>query len=158
MCGPNCDPQKASHRSQHDAIKYLKNGLKAGRDWPTCMLESMALWTSPEDLYRGRRVSYFIAGEAFDWILLAERMCNAVGGLVPQEDKEELLFNGRLPTYFDTSNIRDLLGVEKYRGYLNFYYGITVEEALLLATELEVQKHHESNGASYQAACKTARD
>ena len=42
------------------------------------------------------------------------------------------------------------MGVEKYRGYLNYFYGVTVEEALHLASENEVYKRHHSNGNRYQ--------
>jgi hypothetical protein len=144
------DPVKNdSAKESTTAIKHLKDSLTEGGDWPTCLLESMALWTSPEDTYRGRRQTYFIAGEAFDWMLLAERMCNYVRNLIPQKERDSLLFNGQFPDYFDATSIKHLLGVEKYRGFLNFFYGITVEEALLLATELEVQKRYESNGLFY---------
>ena len=43
-----------------------------------------------------------------------------------------------------------IIGVEKYRGYLNYYYGVTVEEALQLAVELEVMKQYASNGLHYK--------
>ena len=45
---------------------------------------------------------------------------------------------------------KDLIGVDKYRGYLNYYYGVTVEEALQLAVELEVMKQYTSNGLHYK--------
>lgn len=135
--------------SQRPAIRHLREALEGGRDWVTSLLEAVALWSAPEDMHGGRRNSYFIAGEAFDWLLLAERLCQTVDGLVPQVEKEELLFKGRFPTSFDASRFKVLLGVEKYRGHLNYHYGVTVEEALLLATEMEVQKRHASNGVQY---------
>jgi hypothetical protein len=147
---PCVDPIKGGYvKESTTAIKHLNDSLREGRDWPTCLFESMALWTSTEGVYRARRQTYFIAGEAFDWLLLAERLCNSVRTLIPQEERDSLLFNGEFPSYFDHSTIKNLLGVEKYRGFLNFFYGITVEEALLLATELEVQKKHEGNGLFY---------
>ena len=144
------DPAKRDYVKESTiAIKHLSDSLRKGRDWPTCLFESMALWTSAEDVYRGRRQTYFIAGEAFDWLLLAERLCNSARNLIPQQERDSLLFNGQFPSYFNPSTIKNLLGIEKYRGFLNFFYGITVEEALLLATELEVQKKHEGNGLLY---------
>ena len=132
------------------AIEHLSGALEGGREWATALLEAMALWTAPQESYRGRTYRYFIGGEAFDWLLLAERLCLAVGGLVPRPEQEELLLHGRLPSAFDKSTFQDLLGVDKYRGYLNFYYGVTVEEALQLAAELEVHKRHASNGVQYR--------
>ena len=127
----------------------MRDTIEGGRAWPASLLEAMALWTDPQETYRGRTYNYFIAGEAFDWLLLAERLCEAVGGVIPQQEREELLFSGRLPDSFDWSSFQELLGVDKYRGYLNFHYGVTVEEALQLATELEVHKRHASNGIRY---------
>lgn len=132
------------------AIEHLDRALESGREWAASLLEAMALWTAPEETYRGRKYRYFIGGEAFDWLLLAERLCMAVKGRVPKAEREELLLHGRLPPAFDKSTFKDLLGVDKYRGYLNYYYGVTVEEALQLATELEVHKRHASNGIQYR--------
>ena len=135
--------------SRQVAFRPLRDAIEGGRAWPTSLLEAMALWTSPRETYRGRTYNYFIAGEAFDWLLLAERLCEAVEGIIPQQEQEELLFSGRFPVSFDWSSFQELMGVDKYRGYLNYHYGVTVEEALQLATELEVHKRHASNGVQY---------
>lgn len=143
---------------EQEAIEHLRRSLMAGRDWPTALLEAIALWTAPEETYRERHYIYFIDGEAFDWLLLAERLLDDADGpstspgpgLVPEDEKEALLFNGKLPPGFDESRFKEILGVDKYRGCLNYYYGVTVEEALQLATEQEVQKRYISNGIQYK--------
>ena len=132
------------------AIDHLRRAKTDGRDWPASLLEAMALWTAAQETYRRRVNTYLICGEAFDWLLLAERLIDAVAGLVPDDEKEDLLFSGRFPASFDVSQLKGLLGVDKYRGYLNYYYGVTVEEALQLATELELQKRDASNGVRYR--------
>ena len=63
---------------------------------------------------------------------------------------EELLFTGKFPASFDEAQVKELLGVHKRRGYLNYYYGVVVEEALQLAVEREVHKRKVSNGNQYQ--------
>ena len=136
---------------QADAVEHLTNALAEGRHWFTALLEAMALWSVPQETYRGREYRYFIGGEAFDWLLLAERLCDAAGGLIPEREAEELLFTGRLPARFDEAQFKDLLGIDKYRGYLNYFYGVTVEEALQLACEGEVHKRHLSGGNQYQS-------
>ena len=141
--------QQAGDWTPAEAVKLFRTALEQGRDWPTCLLETIATWTAPEEVFRGRRLTYFLLGEAFDWLLLAERLCAAVARLVPKEEVEELLFTGRFPSCFDASQLGPLLGGDKNRGQLNFFYGVTVEEALQLATELEVHKHHASNGVHY---------
>ena len=132
--------------AQAEAIGHLRRSLELGHDWPVAILEAMALWTAPEEDFQGRRLKYFIEGEAFDWLMLAERLCKSVDGLLPQHEVEELLFTGQFPASFDNSRFKDLLGVEKYRGYLNYFYGVTAEEMLLAAVEREVLKRHISNG------------
>ena len=132
------------------AVDHLNVAISEGRDWPEALLTAMALWTAPSELYRKRTHNYFIAGEAFDWLLLAERLLDEVRGAVPPDEMETLLFEGRFPNRFDTERIPELLGGDKYRGYLNYHYGVTVEEALQLACELELRKRDTSNGVKYR--------
>ena len=134
------------------AVEHFKAALAEGQDWPEALLEAMALWTAPEEVRKGRTLKYFIAGEAFDWLLLAERLLDETRNAVPQDEMESLLFEGRFPDRFDTERIQELLGGDKYRGYLNYHYGVTVEEALQLACELELRKRDTSNGVRYRTA------
>ena len=136
--------------TESEIVEQLLRALEEGRQWPEAVLEAMAVWTAPEDRYRERDFKYFIGGEAFDWLALVERLCLAAGDLIPKQEQEELLFTGRFPDYFDETTFRDLLGGDKYRAYLNFYYGVTVEEALQLAGEREVHKRLLSNGYQYE--------
>ena len=82
----------------------------------------------------------------FDWLTLAERLCGELDGLVPIEDKERLLFHGRLPEEVADRDFQQALGSSKHRGFLNFWYGVVVEEALQLAVEDEVRKQHRAKG------------
>ena len=138
---PSADGQAAAER--------FRRAAEGGQSWAVVLLEAIAGWTHPRESYRGRSFNYFIGGEAFDWLLLAERLCEAADGLIPDGEKEELLFTGKLPPEFDLSRFKGLMGVEKYRGLLNYFYGVTVEESLQLAAELEVEKRHLSNGHRY---------
>ena len=131
------------------AVQQLKQAIDEGVDWARSLVAAMAACTAPQETYRGRRYTYLVGGEAFDWLLLAQRLCEAVDGLVPQREREEMLSSGRFPS-LDSSEFKRLLGSEKHRGYLNYYYGVTVEEALQLATEEEVHKRHTSNGVLYR--------
>ena len=136
--------------SRRNAVGHLSAALADGRDWPEALLEAMALWTTPSEVRGKRTYNYFIAGEAFDWLLLAERLLDETRGSVPPDEIETLLFEGRFPIRFDTERIPELLGGDKYRGYLNYHYGVTVEEALQLACELELRKRDTSNGVKYR--------
>jgi hypothetical protein len=125
-----------------EALLHLNSALRAGVPWHRAILEAVGLWTLPHEVYQGRDFRFLIQGEAFDWLLLAERFCAELDGLIPQEDKERLLFSGALPETVEPELFRDLLGTNKYRAHLNFWYGVVVEEALQLAVEEEVRKRH----------------
>ena len=83
-----------------------------------------------------------IQGEAFDWLVLAERLCGELDGIIPVEEKENLLFLGKFPETVEPEVFRDLLGANKHTAYLNYWYGVVVEEALQLSVEEAVRKRH----------------
>ncbi len=132
------------------AVDILESSIADGKDWPTALVEAMAVWPSAKETHEGLERNYFIAGEAFDWQTLAERLLDAVDGEVSDAEREALLFHGQFPPSFDMYRFKDIIGLDKYRGYLNYYYGVTVEEALQLAVELEVMKQYASNGLHYK--------
>ena len=132
-----------------EIVARLRNAVRDGEDWAMAVLEAMAAWTAPVEEYRGVRHVYFILGEAFDWLTLAQRLSVELSGLVPDDEMERLLFTGRFPAHVDEGVLRDVLGVEKFRGLLNYFYGVTVEEALLYAVECEIQKRLLSNGLQF---------
>jgi hypothetical protein len=68
-----------------------------------------------------------------------------VAGLIPEDEKEALLFRGQAPLSLGRDEFRRLIG-PKYRQYLNYFYGVTVEEALLLAVQEEVRKEQRARG------------
>ena len=125
-----------------EAILHLRTALAAGAPWRQALLEALGRWTLPEETFEGRKYRYLLLGEAFDWQLLAERLCAAVDGAIPAEEKERFLFSGQIPNTVDEEQFRDCLGPSKYRAYMNFRYGVVLEEALQLVAEEEVRKVH----------------
>lgn len=119
----------------------MKQSIAEGKHWYIALLEAIALWTPTEEVYQGRQYQYLIAEEAFDWQLLAERLCYEIEGLVPEKERMELLA-GNAPMDFSKEEFRALIGHEKYQAHLNYFYGITVEQALQLAVEMEIEKEH----------------
>ncbi len=129
-------------------IHRFRLQLAAGAPWCRALLEAMGGWIPAEEWHGDRRYKYMVGGEAFDWLLLAERLCGEADGFIPQRDLERLLFHGHLPEPLSEDELRDLLGGSKYRAYLNFYYGVVLEEALQLAAEEYVRKRHLARGFS----------
>jgi len=134
--------------SGDEAIRYLEQAIASGKHWYIALLEAIGLWTVAEEVYSGRHYCYLIAGEAFDWLLLAERLCEAAEGLLPDEEKTALLFHGQPPVKLTTEKFKELIGSAKYRQHLNYFYGITVEEALILVVQEEVRKERRASGYS----------
>lgn len=132
--------------TDEEATRYLHNAVDAGAHWFTAILETIARWRSPEEWYGGRQYRYLLGGEAFDWLLLAERLCEELGDVVPLQEKEDLLFFGRFPVDLGPWEFQRLIGRAKYRAHLNYWYGVLVEEALLLEAEERFAKDRVSVG------------
>jgi len=129
-----------------EAIRYLEQAIISGKHWYVALLETIGLWSAATEVHNGRTYCYLIAGEAFDWLLLAERLCEAVDGFLPADEKLALLFYSKPPLNLPTKKFKELIGDAKYHQYLNYFYGITVEEALILAVQEEVRKERLISG------------
>ncbi|MCH8900900.1 MAG: hypothetical protein IIC88_01215 [Chloroflexi bacterium] len=127
------------------ALDRFSKALEAGDDWFAALLEAIAHWETPEEVVDGRQYRYLIGGEAFDWLLLAERLCEAANGAIPADEREALLFFGRPPRELDADEFKQAIGASKHRAHLNYLYGVVVEEALQLVVEEEVLKERRSS-------------
>jgi len=129
-----------------EAVSYLKEAIGSGKHWYPALLGAIGLWASAKEELNDRTYVYLIDGEAFDWLLLAERLCETVEGLLPEKERDNLLFHGIPPLEYDAAAVKELIGEKKYGQYLNYFYGITVEEALLLAVQEEIDKERHVQG------------
>ena len=149
--GPTSDPPDSGEKAN---LRRFRAALERGDEWVPAMVDAMARWSAPEGTHRGRRQAYFICGEAFDWPELAQRLCAEAGALIPTEERDDLLLRGRLPERMGGRAVgevmKERLGPDKYRGFLNFHYGVTVEEAILHAVEEEVRKRNLAGGARFR--------
>lgn len=128
-----------------DPVAHFTAELDAGAPWFEAMMQAIALWEQPQECVGERQYRYLIGGEAFDWLLLAERLTEAAATQIPEAELERLLFDGVPPgsvtaTSIDDARLRELIGDAKHRAHLNYVYGVTVEEALQYAAELDVAK------------------
>jgi hypothetical protein len=137
---------RLSCASDAQAIRYLEEAINSGKHWYIALLEAIGLWTSAEETHDDRTYHYLINGEAFDWLLLVERLCSAVDGLLPNDEKITLLFHGKPPVDLSRGEFEGLIGSSKYQQCLNYFYGIIVEEGLILAVQDEVRKEWRTMG------------
>ena len=133
-------PTDTTSASDAEALRYFKEAVASGKHWYVSLLGAIGLWSSATEDYNERSYVYLIDGEAFDWLLLAERLCASVVEFLPEKERDALLFHGVPPLELDASQIKDLIGEKKYAQYLNYFYGVTVEEALLLAVQEAIDK------------------
>lgn len=127
-------------------IKQLKEDIIASKHWYIALLEAIGRWEVIEEELEGQSYKYLLDNEAFDWLLLAERLCREVDSLLPEDEKVALLFYSKPPMELDTKEFKKLIGNQKYRQHLNFFYGVITEEALLQAVEDEVRKERHALG------------
>jgi hypothetical protein len=128
------------------------------KDWKITVLQAIAVWPLASEQVDGEQLDYLIGGEAFDWCLLAKRLLSECGAALKDETwwdwlSEPFLFGG-----FDETEFMRAVGVDKFRGHLSYFYGVTVEQALLLSVEKDIihrriasgrQLNDRSLGASY---------
>ena len=131
---------QATSAGDAEAVRRLEQAIIGGKHWYIALLEAIGLWTSAEETRNGQTHRYLIEGEAFDWMLLAERLCETVDGLLPEDEKNSLLFHGKPPLSLSPEEVRGIIGDSKYYQYLNYFYGITVEGTLRLAVQEEIHK------------------
>lgn len=123
-----------------NAIKHFKEAVARGEHWRLALLEAIRQWSSIEENYAGRYYCYFIGGEAFDWLLLAERLMEEIKEFVQEDERIEFLFHTWPVVYPDKNEFRSLIGAVKYKACLNYFYGVLVEEFLVLAEVEEMRK------------------
>jgi hypothetical protein len=125
-------------------IAELRDAISVdGQHWFLALLTAVRSWPLPDEHIDGREYHYLIGGEAFDWLLLAERLLNEVADIVPEDEVEGLIFHERLPIELTEAEFQQLLGA-KHKAHLNFVYGVRVESAVMLAIAEDVRKDHAS--------------
>jgi hypothetical protein len=131
--------------SPDEAISYLRETVAAGDHWYVALLKTMSRWTLAEEVIKGRQYRYLVGGEAFDWLLLAERLLESSGIECDEAERDALIFNGHPPLEIEDDEFQMLIGTPKYQAYLNFLYGVVVEEALQYAVEEEMAKEQHAH-------------
>src|SRR6185437_635790 len=131
------------------AVTHFRRAINDGVHWYLALLDAIGLWEEPRERFRGQDLQYLIGGEALDWLLLADRLCKELRQHLPRPELDALLFEGRAPLPLTTEEFRERIGPLKYRCFLNYFYGVTVEQALFFALEEEGRRHVVANGSRF---------
>jgi hypothetical protein len=145
MAQDSTNPCSVTSIGDSEAVQHLKQAVASGEPWHIALLQAIGLWSWPEESHGEYHYCYLIDGEAFDWLLLAQRLCQEVDGLIPEQELIPLLFFGRLPEELSEDVFKRLIGPAKYHAYLNYFYGVIVEKFVLLAVEEEISKEYLSH-------------
>ncbi len=140
-----------AERNADDLLIRFELELRGGRLWFDSLLDCIRDWRLPRERVGDREYVFLIEREAFDWLLLAERLCDAMPpALLPLHEIEALLLDELPPVALSEDEFKRRLGPEKYWAHLNFLYGVRVEQALHLAVERTLLK--ERGGVAFSHA------
>ena len=142
--GFDTDPDDHPYPAPLDAQSHLfafELDLRSGRPWFDALLECIQRWHLPRETVDDTEYHYLIDDEAFDWLLLAQRICDSVpDDLLPCDQVDALLLDETPPGPLAEADFQAGLGPSKYWAHLNFLYGVRVEQALQLAVERSLHK------------------
>jgi len=142
MTSTHAGPESDLHVGAKEIIADLRVAVESGEEpWFNALMQAVRRWPLSVETVGDRDYRYLIAGEAFDWLLLAERLTGEIAELVPEEELDALLFEEKLPGETTEEEFRELMGA-KYKPHLNFIYGVRVEAALQMAVAEEIGKEH----------------
>ncbi len=128
-----------------DVVRYLKYAIINGMHWYIALLNAVGKWNIAEEDYSGKHYQYIIGGDALDYFLVVKRLCHAVHKLIPEKERKDLLLLWKPPLELDNNRVRQLMGNAKYQAYLNYLYGVVVEDALTRYVEDEVRKEQHAS-------------
>ncbi len=123
-----------------EAINHFKVEISSGNNWYLSLLAAVKNWPVSEETIGDQKYRYLIYGEALDLLQITERLVKAANDLVPEGEIIPFLFHNKPPVTLTPEETRLAMGDQRFAQYLNFFYGITAEEALLQAVEDEVRK------------------
>ena len=133
-------------------VATFLESIERGEPWYPTLLDVIGRWVAQEETVDGVHHRYLIAGEAFDWMRLAQRLLEGAGERVAADEAERLLLFGLPPDGSDDEDFARAIGPQKHSAHLNFQYGVVVEEALLLSAEQELQKAGALSGSQSELA------
>ncbi len=125
-----------------ESFQRFDREVSLGTDWYRAALRAAGAWQLATETYRGRQHMYLIGGEALDLLLVIDRLVSERLAQVPRAERNTLRFSGCPPSFVSADEFAQLLGPVRFKAYLNHFYGVAVEEAVIHAVEIESTKAH----------------
>ena len=131
--------------NSEQGVMEFRRQIEAGTQWYPALLNVISRWTAASEYLDGRTRHYLIDGEAFDWLSLAERLIISAESLLPSSETEKLVVFGISPVLSrdgqEEAAFETAIGAAKYRAFLNYQYGVIVEQLVLAAAEEKLVKN-----------------
>ena len=119
-------------------------------NWQTAFLQTVAAWPIENERVYGETFHYFIAGEAFNWKRLAERIATELAqehvATIPAQQISDWIQASGVFGGIPEDEFRRILGVDGWRAHLNHFYGVQIEQCLITAVQSRIQKKRYSSG------------
>lgn len=131
-----------------DSYSHFKKAVLSGEHWYIALLSSLRHWQVDVEKTPRKNHVYLIDGEAFDHILVCQRLLKKAikEDVVPKNEVKKFLFNSQAPITLESTRLIHTLGEKRLKECLNFFYGVTTEEALQLAIKDEIRKETRALG------------
>ncbi len=139
-------PPAAPPRADNESFARFRAELDLGAHWYVAALRAVSVWSLASEIVQRRRVHYLVGGDALDLLRVIERLLAVCPDRVERTERRRLLFSGEPPLRVPEIEFAAALGPLKYKAYLNYFFGVTVEEALLHVAERELEKAHRLDG------------
>ncbi len=140
------DITRASRPATELLVELEMNLIARPDDWKQLVLETVGQWPEASEVIGDQSLQYLIGGEAFDWRLLARRIMDSVENSPPRDEWQAWLDMPDLFGGFSEPEFMRVLGVDKSRASLSFFYGVTVEQGLIVAGREEIVKRRVASG------------
>ena len=134
-------------QSTEELLDALESRLSSDpSSWREAVVETIGMWPVSSEEVDGEEFEYLIGGEAFDWRLMARRLLCSVKGSPDHEEWNGWLEKPEIFAGFDEPDFMRMLGVDKFRASLSYFYGVTVEQGLIVAAREEITKRRVASG------------
>ncbi len=140
------DITRASRPATELLVELEINLIARPDDWKQLVLETIGQWPEASETLDDEHYQYLIWGEAFDWRLLARRILHSAENAPETDLWQEWLDTPDLFGSFSEAEFMRILGVDKSRACLSFFYGVTVEQGLIVAAREEIAKRRVAGG------------
>ena len=112
-----------------------ENISKDCENWQKLLFDVIRDWGLSKEKFSTNQINYLIGGEAFNWKTLAVRIASQSKYLSKYEKFWNWIIESGSDGDIPEKELKDLLGYEKYRAHLSYFYGVIVEQALISSVE-----------------------